>query len=161
MDLDQLAIGEETDALVYEVVYGAKRPKYDRKNWQPLFSDEPGPSMKVTYWRQKDVDQSIPNIISAEDFDKNSEWKIGNKQVREPPNYSGSEAYAMRLFSDEADLSGCGELSYMSESNRAVFGHGAWGCQFGVRSETFWAPYMCLCICKAALERRSRIAAKS
>lgn len=67
----------------------------------------------------------------------------------------------MRLFSDEADLSGYGELTYMSESTRAVFRHGAWGCQFGERTETIWADYMCLCICKAALKRRSRIAAKS
>ena len=112
MDIDQLAIGEETDALVYEIVYGAKRPKYDRKEWRPLYSSELGGSMKVTNWRQKDTVPSTPAIISAEEFNQNSEWTIGDKQVREPPNYSGSEAYAMRLFSDEADLSGCGELSF-------------------------------------------------
>lgn len=38
MDIDQLASDEETDALVYEIVYGAKRPKYNRKDWESLYS---------------------------------------------------------------------------------------------------------------------------
>ncbi len=158
MDIDELCIGEETDALVYEIVYGAKPPKYDSKDWTPLWSRNSGHST-VTHWVRKYPGEII--VASPEEFKQLSEWTIGGTQAPPPPEYSGIEAAAMRLFKHESDRSGCGEISYMSESNRAVFRHGPWGCQFGVRAETVWADYMCLCICKAALKRRSRIAAKS